>query len=126
MNYIKFIGVTFEQFLVFFKKVPFFYSFRIIVIPSVLLSFLPYYCHSFQIIVTPSVLLSFLPNYRHSFRKIAILNICHLEYLSPKVERVRKLAGRASHICQYTIKHRMSYVHTVNDGAAGNLPRPAL
>ena len=38
------------------------HSFRIIVIPSVLLSFLPYYCHSFRIIVIPSVLVSFLPN----------------------------------------------------------------
>ena len=31
------------------------------VIPSALLSFLPYYCHSFQISVIPSVLVSFLP-----------------------------------------------------------------
>ena len=31
-------------------------------------SFLPNYCHSFRIIVIPSVLLSFLPNYCHSFR----------------------------------------------------------
>jgi hypothetical protein len=31
-------------------------------IPSILLSFLPDYCHSFQIIVIPSRLVSFLPN----------------------------------------------------------------
>ena len=34
--------------------------FRIIVIPSIVLSFLPDYCHSFQIIVIPSGLQSFL------------------------------------------------------------------
>ena len=41
------------------------HSFRIIAIPSVLLSFLPYYCHSFRIIVIPSELLSFriAPNF---------------------------------------------------------------
>ena len=44
------------------------HSFRIIVIPSILLSFLPYHCHSFQIIVISSRLLSFLPDYCHSFR----------------------------------------------------------
>ena len=32
----------------------------IIVITSIVMSFLPNYCHSFQIIVIPSVLLSFL------------------------------------------------------------------
>ena len=39
------------------------HSFRIIIIPSVLFLFLPYYCHSYQII-------SFLPNH------------CHFKYLS--------------------------------------------
>ena len=38
------------------------HSFRITVIPSVLLSFLPDHCHSFRIIVIPSILVSFLPN----------------------------------------------------------------
>jgi hypothetical protein len=61
------------------KKNPLYHSFHIIVIPSVLLSFLPDYCHSFLFIVNchsfrisviPSELLSFLPNY------------CHFKYLS--------------------------------------------
>ena len=43
-----------------------------IVIPSVLLSFLWYYCHSFRIIVIPSILVSFLPYFCHSFRIIVI------------------------------------------------------
>ena len=51
---IKLIEGTFEQKIFFFKKV-------LYVIPSALLSFLPYYCHSFRIIVIPSVLVSFLP-----------------------------------------------------------------
>ena len=55
---IKLIGETFEP-----KKNFFFH-----VIPSILLSFLPDYCHSFRIIVIPSILVSFLPNYCHSFR----------------------------------------------------------
>ena len=45
----------------FFKKI-------LYVIPSALLSFLPYYCHSFRITVIPSGLLSFLPDYCNSFR----------------------------------------------------------
>ena len=52
------------------------HSFRITVIPSVLLSFLPYYCHSFRIIVIPSVLVSFLPNIvipSELFRELHIL-----------------------------------------------------
>ena len=44
----------------FFKKI-------LYVIPSALVSFLPYYCHSIRITVIPSGLLSFLPNYCHSF-----------------------------------------------------------
>ena len=32
------------------------------------MSFLPHQCHSFRITVIPSVLLSFLPDYCHSFR----------------------------------------------------------
>ena len=53
----------------FFKKIPY-------VIPSALLSFLPYYCHSFRIIVIPSVLVSFLPNIvipSELFRELQIL-----------------------------------------------------
>ena len=38
------------------------HSFRITVIPFVLLSFLLYYCHSFRIIVIPSLLVAFLLN----------------------------------------------------------------
>ena len=64
------------------------HSFRITVIPSVLLSFLPDHCHSFRIIVIPSILVSFLPNivipsvllsflpdHCHSFRIIVIPSI---------------------------------------------------
>ena len=59
---IKLFGVTFKQKNFFFQKYTLCHSFRIIVIPSVLLSFLPDYCHSFRIIVIPSVLVSLLPN----------------------------------------------------------------
>jgi hypothetical protein len=52
-----------------FGLTKFFFSKKILyVIPSALLSFLPYYCHSFRITVIPSVLVSFLPDYCHSFR----------------------------------------------------------
>ena len=49
--------------ILFFQKNPLCHSFRIIVISSGLLSFLPDYCHSFWIIVIPS-------EYCHSFRII--------------------------------------------------------
>ena len=56
---IKLIGVTFKQKIyIFFQKITLCHSFRISVIPSRLLSFLPDFCHSFRI-------LSFLPNYYH-------------------------------------------------------------
>ena len=73
---IKLTGVTFKQKKYFFQKNTLCHSFRISVIPSVLLSFLPYYCHSFRIIVIPSVLVSFLPNIVISsklFRELQIL-----------------------------------------------------
>ena len=70
-----------------------------IVIPSVLLSFLPNYCHSFRIIVILSELLSFFPNY------------CHFKYVSSWIalvpshtRMVRKLAGRATHICEFLLR----------------------
>ena len=44
-----------SQKIFFFKKI-------LYVIPSALVSFLPYYCHSFRIIVILSGLVSFLPN----------------------------------------------------------------
>ena len=59
---IKLIGETFEPNIFFFKKI-------LYVIPSVLLSSLPDFCHSFRISVIPSEychsfrILSFLPNY---------------------------------------------------------------
>ena len=62
---INLIEETFEpspKFFFFFQKNPLCHSFRIIVIPSILLSFFPDYCHFFRIIVIPSVLVSFLPN----------------------------------------------------------------
>ena len=52
------------------------HSFRITVIPSVLLSFLLDYCHSFRIIGIPSLLVSFLPNSvipSELFRELQIL-----------------------------------------------------
>ena len=52
---IKLIEETFEPNFFFFKKIHS-HSFRIIVIPSVLLSFPPDFCHSFRIFVIPSVL----------------------------------------------------------------------
>ena len=59
---IKLIGERYEPKKFFFQKNTLCHSFRIIVIPSIVLSFLPDYCHSFRIIVIPSVLVSFLPN----------------------------------------------------------------
>ena len=68
---IKLIGVTFRKKKYFFKK-------KILhVIPSALVSLLPYYCHSFRIIFIPSVLLSFLPNIVipfELFRELQILS----------------------------------------------------
>ena len=80
---IKLFGVTFKQKNIFFQKKyfmsflpPYCHSFRITVIPSILLSFLPHYCHSFRSIVIPSVLVSFLPNIvipSELFRELQIL-----------------------------------------------------
>ena len=73
---IKLIEERFEPKNIFFQKNTLCHSFRISVIPSVLLSFLPYYCHSFRIIVIPSVLVSFLPNIvipSELFRELQIL-----------------------------------------------------
>ena len=68
---INLIGETFEpKNIFFFKKNTLCHSFRIIVIPSVLLSFLPDFCHSFRIFVIPSRLLTFLPYQCHSFQII--------------------------------------------------------
>jgi hypothetical protein len=59
------------QKIFFFKKI-------LYVIPSALLSFLPYYCHSFRSTIIPSGLLSFLPDYCHSFRISVIPSFyCH-------------------------------------------------
>ena len=65
-----------HSYIVIFQKNTLCHSFRIIVIPSVLLSFLPDYCHSFRSIVIPSVLVSFLPNIvipSELFRELQIL-----------------------------------------------------
>jgi hypothetical protein len=69
---IKLIGVTFRQKKIFFQKNTLCHSFRISVIPSVVLSFFPDYCHSFQISVISS-------EYCHSFQIITISNICQPE-----------------------------------------------
>ena len=58
---IQLIGETFEPFF-FLKKILCVIPSSIIVIPSVILSFLPDFCHSFQIFVIPSKFLSCLPD----------------------------------------------------------------
>ena len=72
---IKLIGETFEpKNIFFFKKI-------LYVIPSALVSFLPYYCHSFRIIVIPSVLVSFLPNIvipSELFTLKSLINVQHV------------------------------------------------
>ena len=71
MEVIKLIGERFELIFFFFKKI-------LYVIPSIVLSFLPDYCHSFQISAIPSVLLSILPDFCHSFRIFVIPSeYCH-------------------------------------------------
>ena len=88
---IKLIGVTFKQFFLFFFET------MLYVIPSALLSFLPYYCHSLGIIVIPSVLVSFLPNIvipskLLPFQIFVILNSsCTLPY--PKGEKIGRQSG---------------------------------
>ena len=101
----------------FFKKI-------LYVIPSALLSFLPYYCHSFRIIVIPSGLLSFLPDYCHSFHVSVIPsellsflpNYYNFKYLSSWIapvpshtRRARKMATGGGHICEYLLKYVPSY-----------------
>ena len=82
----------------FFQKNTLCHSFCIIVIPSILLSFLPDYCHSFNISVIPSELLSFLPNYYH-FKYLS-------SWIAPvpsHTRRTRKVATGGGHICEYEI-----------------------
>ena len=85
MEVINLIGETFEPKNIFFQKNTLCHSFRIIVIPSIVLSFLPDYCHSFRISVIPSELMLFLPNY------------CHFKYFSswiaPKAFHTRREKG---------------------------------
>ena len=59
---IKLDGERFKPKQYFFQRNTLCHSFHIIVIPSVLLSFLPDFCHSFQVIVILSGFVSFLPN----------------------------------------------------------------
>ena len=90
---INLIGETFEQTNLFFQKNTLCHSFRISVIPSILLSFLPYYCHSFHITVIPSILLSFLPNIvipSELFRELQILTS------SKSFQRARKMVASKS------------------------------
>ena len=66
-------------------------SFRIIIIPSELLTSLPYYCHSFRIIVIPNfVIQTSFHNTSHTWR-------------------VRKLAGRAGNICECSIMFKKDF-----------------
>ena len=74
---------------IFFQKNTLCHSFRIIVILSVLLSFLPDWCHPFHIIVIPSVLVSFLLNIVipcKLFRELQIL-ISSKSFPYPKGEK---------------------------------------
>jgi hypothetical protein len=76
MEIINLIGERFKPKKFFFQKNTLCHSFRITVIPSGLLSFLPDYCHSFRIIGIPSVLVSFFPNIvipSKFFRELKIL-----------------------------------------------------
>ena len=59
---------------IFFKKI-------LYVIPSALVSFLPYYCHSFRIFVIPSRFVSFLPDFCHSFQ-ICVIPSRFVSFLS--------------------------------------------
>ena len=73
----------------FFQKNDLCHSFCFIVIPSILLSFLPNYCHSFRIIVIPSKLVSFLRNIvipSELFRELQIL-ISSKNFPYPKDEK---------------------------------------
>ena len=74
----------------FFQKNTLCHSFRIIVIPLILLSFLLDYCQSFRITVIPSGLLSFLPDYCHSFR-ISVIPSKYFKYLSSWIAPVLTL-----------------------------------
>ena len=103
---IKLFGVTFKQKNFFFQKNTLCHSFRIIVIPLILLSFLLDYCQSFRITVIPSGLLSFLPDYCHSFR-ISVIPSKYFKYLSSWIapipfhtQRARKMATGGGHICE--------------------------
>ena len=58
-----------------FKPKNFFFS------KKYFMSFLPHYCHSFRITVIPSVLLSFLPDFCHSFRIAVIPSLLLLSFL---------------------------------------------
>jgi hypothetical protein len=93
---IKLFGETFEPKTFSFQKNTLCHSFRIIVIPSVLLSFLPYFCHSFRIIVIPSILLSFLLNIflpSKLYRELQILT-SSISFPYPKGEK----NGHRSHL----------------------------
>ena len=72
------------------------------VIPSVLLSFLPCYCHSFHIIVIPSKLLS--------FQIFVILNSsCTLPYL--KGEKIRRWSWPYLRV---SLKHVSPWIHSLH------------
>ena len=62
----KLIEEKIEPFFFFFQKSTLCHSFRIIVIPSVLLSFLLNYCHSFRISAIPS---KYCPSHTQRMRK---------------------------------------------------------
>ena len=97
---IKLIGEIFEPKTFFFKQI-------LYLIPPALLLFLPYYCHSFRIIVIPSVLNSVIP---FVLRSVLPSEYCHFKKISSWIApvtshtwSVRKLDGRAGHICEYVI-----------------------
>ena len=89
--------------------------------PFALLSFLPYCCHSFRIIVIPSKLVSFLLNYCH-FKYLS----SWLAPLASHTRRVRTLASRACHICGFRIKNWIRTWFYVTSLLCTHCYKPAL
>ena len=108
---INLIGETFEPKKVFLKNT-LCHSFHIIVIPSILLSFLPDYCHSFCISVIPSELFRILQILTSSksfpypkgqkwpYMQVALNYKNQLAPKASHTQRARKMATRGGHICE--------------------------
>ena len=102
----------------FFSKNTLCHSFRISVIPSVLLSFLPDYCHSFHISVIPS-------EYCHSFRILSFLpNYYHFKYLSSWIAPVPSHTRKARKMATWWPYMRVSVKFDLS--SPPNCGRPIL